>query len=132
MILASYNNYLSTLTNISGEYIPVRNEYEVLWSKFASFLTAYEKTSDYKVFKPENLDKLESYRKKTDAESLDKIEDDFGNLYDRYETSLNKFIAICDNRITLYKSMTQTYVYKYTGDVLEECLISFSTISAEI
>lgn len=125
LILASYNNHLKGLTNISAEYIPKNNEYEVLWSVFSNFLLNFDKTSDYMIFKPENIDRLNQYRVKKDSSALAEIQDAFGKLYDNYEGLISKFVSICEEKISLYKSMTATYVYEYTGDVLEECLEDF-------
>ena len=125
VILYSYNSYFKELTRISGVYIPARNEYEVLWSKFSQFLQDFEKTSDYKVFKPENINRLEKYRKDKDFTALAEILDYFDQLYASYQSLVDRFIAICEDKIELHRTMYTTYIYEYTGDVLEECLYDF-------
>lgn len=127
VILSSYNVYLKTLTEISSTYIPIRNEYEVLWSKFTTFLQDLEKTSDYKVFKPENLFRLEDYRINKDRTALAEIQNDLGNLVQNYQQLVTRFINICSSNIELYKSVSLKFVYQYTGDVLELCLNDFIT-----
>lgn len=84
LVLHAYNDNLVQLTHISSEYIPSRNEYEVLWSKFTQFLMDFEKTSDYMVFKPENIYKLEAYRKDKDARALVEINAAFNELHTSY------------------------------------------------
>lgn len=125
VVLYSYNNYFKELTRLSGVYIPARNEYEVLWSKFSQFLQDFEKTSDYKIFKPENIHRLEKYRKEKDALALAQILDYFDQLNANYQSLVDRFIAICEEKIQLYRTMYTTYTYEYTGDVLEECLYDF-------
>jgi len=99
LILSSYNDHLKDLTNISAEYIPKNNEYEVLWSVFSNFLLDFEKTSDYKIFKPENIDRLNQYRIKKDSGALAEIQVAFGSLYDNYEGLISRFVSICDQKI---------------------------------
>ena len=125
LVLSEYNGYMKSLTDISAEYVPMSNEYEVLWSVFSNFLNEFDKASDYKSFTPGNIDKLNSYRISKDAKALNEIQTSFGELYSSYQSLVERFMKICDNRIQLYKSPTSTYVYEYTGDVLEECLNDF-------
>lgn len=44
----------------------------------------FEKTSDYMVFKPENIYKLEAYRKDKDASALVEINTAFNELHTSY------------------------------------------------
>lgn len=111
VVLSAYNNYVKTLTDISSTFIPVRNEYEVLWSKFSTFLQGLAKTSDYKSFTPLNLDRIETYRINKDKTALIDIQNDFDVLRDDYKDLVSRFIAICAEKIELYKSPTLRFVY---------------------
>jgi len=55
------------LNRISTDYVPARDEYEVLWNVFSEFFADFPKANDYKLFIPSNIERVNDYTLKVDS-----------------------------------------------------------------
>ena len=73
-VIQSYYDTLRQLTTISCDtYVPAKSSYEALWTEFDSFFVDFAKSSNYRSYIPDNIKRIDEYRKKKDAVALANI-----------------------------------------------------------
>lgn len=121
LIVAAYNSYLKTLSQLSVTYDDSRRTYESMWISFKSFFEDYEKTTGYEIFTYNNLLRIENFTNAKDKKALDKINTWFEEAYQRYDTLMQEFTDTCQEGIILYDGVSE-YKYLQQDDILEICL----------
>lgn len=127
-VLNAYNTALSSLAQVSAQYIPEKNEYESLWTLFDDFFADYPKTSDYRLFIPSNISAIDSYTTKKDNLALNQINEQFSSLSRSYQHDLDTFNSVFGSGLSVYTAPDEAAYskYSYSGTYLENCLSNAS------
>ena len=96
VVLHGYNEHLAELHRISTDYVPAKDEYEVLWTVFSEFFNDFPKASDYKLYIPSNIEKVNDYTLKVDATAENEISAWFENAISQYGALEQQLEDLCN------------------------------------
>ena len=126
-IIKSYYVILQQLNAIScNEYITAKSSYEALWTEFENFFTDFAKDGNYRSYIPDNIYRIDEYRRKKDSIALSQINELLDEYDSQYDALQKQFIDMCNNnKIMLYSDDMTQHIYMYNGAALEYCLADF-------
>lgn len=126
LILSAYNSNTKTVIELNSTYLENKAEYESLWTLFQDFLNDFPKTSDYKQYKPFNMDSILSYTLDKDAKALNEILAWLKGLSVEFDAINGRFDSICDEKIQLYENEDNLYTFRRSSNSsLEESISTF-------
>lgn len=113
------------ISEISVDWTDDNKLYQDIWTEFETYLSGFSYPGSYQVFKPSNLELLYDFTVQRDAGNLNVINDWLNNQSEKYTAACNDFSVYCTEEIALMQSANSLgmFVYEYTGDVLEECIL---------
>lgn len=76
--------------------MPAKDEYEVLWTVFSEFFNDFPKASDYKLYIPSNIEKVNDYTLKVDATAENEISAWFENAISQYGALEQQLEDLCN------------------------------------